>query len=68
MTYNEALAAKKAAEERFLEICQLGRELPQGVDLNSFVENRIAYMKASEAIWDSWFHMIADTGVKVRRS
>lgn len=68
MNLDEAIIVKKAAEDKFAEICQIGRENPNGVHLNEFVKNRIAYMNACEAIWEGMFKNIVDTGVKIRRS
>lgn len=63
---DEAILAKKAAEDKFAEICQRGRDNPDGVHILEFTKNMIEYEEACEAIWEGMFKNIADTGVKIR--
>lgn len=66
MNLDEAILAKKAAEDKFVEICQRGRDNPDGVHILEFARNMTEYQKASEAIWEAMFKNVADTGVKIR--
>jgi hypothetical protein len=64
-TLDEASAAQTKALNDFVALCDMGRIVP--LPLSKFVENRIAYTRACEALWDAHFRNIADTGVQVYR-
>lgn len=64
-TLDEAVAARDKALRDFADLCSMARIVP--LPLNRFVDNRIEYIRASEAVWDGLFRNIADTGVKVIR-
>jgi hypothetical protein len=68
MNLDEAIAAKKAAEDKFVEICRRGRDNPEGVHIREFARNFSEYQTACEAIWEGMFKNIADTGVKIQKS
>lgn len=64
-TLDEAIAAQDKALWDFTDLCSMGRITP--VPLGRFDDNRIEYIRASEAVWDSLFRNIAGTGVEVIR-
>ena len=64
-TLDEATAARDKALRDFADLCSTARIVP--LSLGRFVDNRIEYIRASEAVWDGLFRNIADTGVKVIR-
>jgi len=65
LTLDEANAAQSKALSDFAALCVQARIVP--VPLSKFVENRIEYTRASEAVWEGLFRNIADTGVQVIR-
>lgn len=44
-------------------LCRRGREQP--VDLQEFADNRVKFLQANEAVWDSMLRAIDGTGVQV---
>jgi len=66
LTLDEASAAQSTALHDFLELCRMGRISP--IPLSKFVQNRIEYTRACEAVWEAYFIAQADTGLQVLRN
>lgn len=61
----EKMVARDKVEYEFAAICREGRLSP--VPMDAFVQNRIKYMAACEAVYETLWLSVADTGVQILR-